>query len=311
MRLAQGSNTPPYFFLGTTPSQAVSVISPIFPAAGVMLSRSLEQRRSDFRVEVPWIFDSGAFSEISQFGDHRLSPAERAGQVLRWSTCGELLAAVTQDYMCEPSVLHRSRVGGTVADHQRATIERYDALLELTPKHCYTMPVLQGWDVSDYLHHLAQYGSRLLSGAWVGVGSVCRRNSVREIRNILASIKAVRPDLRLHGFGLKLEALTNESVRTLLFSCDSMAATFPRRYGSDKTEIELCHDYQKRIALAAAGDYVRNRPMTAGAGNGQGRKPQWSSPTVPVRLPQEFRNGKTLNDLLKIARDWDTAPGSL
>jgi hypothetical protein len=140
----------------------------------------------------------------------------------------------------------------------------------------------------------------------VGVGSVCRRNSLEEIADILSAIHCVRPDLRLHGFGLKLEALADNRIRQHIFSCDSMAATFPRKYGDTRSEIQLFHAYQEKVALAAAGDYARNRPRTAEAGNGQGRKPQWANPTVPVRLPESFRNGKTLSDLLKIAREWDS-----
>ena len=39
-----------------------------------------------------------------------------------------------------------------VADHQRLTIERYDALVPLVKP--YVMPVLQGYTVGDYLRHL-------------------------------------------------------------------------------------------------------------------------------------------------------------
>lgn len=302
------SGKPPYFFLGVTPYLATRAVSPHpqHQPAGVMLSRSLFGRKSDFQVELPWIFDSGAFSEVSQFGDHRLSPSQRTAQVVRWSRCGEMLASVTQDYMCEPSVLKRSRIGGSVLDHQRATVDRYCELAKLTPPHLYLMPVLQGWEPEDYRRHLNQYTGYLEEGRWVGVGSVCRRGSLSEIREILETIHAARPDLRLHGFGLKLEALADEGIRRHLFSCDSMAATYPKRHGDRRSEIELCHDYQKKVALAIAGSYRRKTPATAGAGNGQGRKPQWSAPTVPVRLPQQFRNGKSLNDLLEIAREWDT-----
>jgi hypothetical protein len=38
------------------------------------------------------------------------------------------------------------------------------------------MPVLQGWCAGDYLDHLEAYSDRLQPGAWVGVGSVCKRN---------------------------------------------------------------------------------------------------------------------------------------
>ena len=40
----------------------------------------------------------------------------------------------------------------------------------------YIMPVLQGYKPEEYIEHLNMYGSRPSLGAWVGVGSVCKRN---------------------------------------------------------------------------------------------------------------------------------------
>src|SRR5262249_13668587 len=128
---------------------------------------SLRKRQSDFEVN-EWILDSGAFSELSRFGHYRHSVEAYAREVSRWSRCGVLLAAVSQDYMCEPFILERT--GLTVAEHQRLTIERYDALLSLISETFFeVLPVLQGFRVSDYLTHLDQYGARLGPGAWVGV----------------------------------------------------------------------------------------------------------------------------------------------
>jgi hypothetical protein len=93
--------------------------------------------------------------------------------------------------------------------------------------------------------HVDCYGELLTPGQWVGVGSVCKRNgNPDQIEDILLSIKAQRPDLRLHGFGIKLEALKSATVRQLLHSSDSMAWSFAGR----KSGIE--HD--PRIALAYA-----------------------------------------------------------
>jgi ribosomal protein L11 len=46
---------------------------------------------------------------------------------------------------------------------------------------------------------------------------------------ILKAIKAERPDLRLHGFGIKTTALSWEEVRDNLESADSMAWSFAAR----------------------------------------------------------------------------------
>ena len=175
-----------------------------------------------------WILDSGAFSEIARFGGFRHGVEVYAAEVNRLAMINPgLVAAVSQDFMCEPWMIEKT--GLSVAEHQRLTIERYDALLLLVPG-VYVMPVLQGYTAGDYVRHLVDYGERLAPGAWVGVGSVCKRNaSPFAVEVILSAIKTVRPDLRLHGFGLKATALGLATVRDQLYSADSMAWSFAAR----------------------------------------------------------------------------------
>jgi hypothetical protein len=136
-------------------------------------------------------------------------------------------AAVAHDYMCEPFMLERT--GLTVADHQRLTISRYGALsAQRLP--CYVLPVLQGYNPADYVRHVEAYGHRLAPHSWMGVGSVCKRNARPESgRAVLAAIKNRRPNLRLHGCGVKLTSLANPAVRRRLYSADSMAWSFAAR----------------------------------------------------------------------------------
>ena len=198
----------------------------LFEHCCISINRLLT-RQSNFAVR-NWILDSGAFTAVSKYRDHQLSVEEYAKHIKRWRACGNLLAAVSQDYMCEPAVLKKTR--RTVRDHQRLTTERYRALRFLA-RRSYIMPVLQGWVPADYVRHLKQYGRRLHRGAWVGVGSVCRRNGKpAEVEDVLLAIARTRPDLRLHGFGLKLTALRSPIVRDLLTSSDSMAWSWNARW---------------------------------------------------------------------------------
>lgn len=188
----------------------------------------LRTRKSDFSVN-EWMLDSGAFMELKLFGAYQDSVSVYAEQIRRWRVCGNLVAAVTQDYMCEPFMLERT--GLTVADHQRRTIERYDALLA-EQTGVYILPVLQGYAPSEYLDHIWQYGDRLATGAWVGVGSVCKRNAtISAIEEVLFAISEARPGLKLHGFGVKTTALESSIVRSCLHSADSMAWSFAARKG--------------------------------------------------------------------------------
>lgn len=174
-----------------------------------------------------WIMDSGAFTEISTHGRYRHSVEEYAALINRWASDPGLIAAVSQDYMCEPFIVEKT--GLSVEEHQRLTVDRYDALLALV-QGVYLMPVLQGYAPEDYVRHLDMYGDRLLRGAWVGVGSICKRNSSPfAIERVLAAIKGQRPDLRLHGFGLKTTALASGTIREMLHTADSMAWSFAAR----------------------------------------------------------------------------------
>lgn len=277
----------PLFFIGSSPSQAKTIISPDHPASGVMVSiNTLRNRKSDFEVD-DWILDSGAFTEVARHGGYRHGVEQYYWQICRWSECGNLLIAVAQDWMCEAYVLKRT--GLNIPEHQRLTIERYDQLIKLQPP-VPIMPVLQGYRVSDYLQHLQDYGDRLKPGSWIGVGSVCRRNgNPTEVADLLRAIKLIRPDLRLHGFGLKILALENSDVRSLLYSCDSMAWSFPRKFQPQpEPELPMAHDYQTKIHLAVTDAAIKRVPRTAGAGNGQGRKGKWGVPTTSIRIPEMY-----------------------
>lgn len=170
------------------------------------------------------IIDCSGFNELRLHGAYRDSVASYAAKIRRAAELLPVGAAVSQDYMCEPIIL--SKTGLTVAEHQRLTIERYDALVD-EDLPVPVMPAIQGFDPADYARHVEQYGGRLHEGMWVGVGSVCKRNaSPTDVANVLAAIHWARADLRLHGFGLKLTALTSAAVRALLHSADSMAWSF-------------------------------------------------------------------------------------
>ncbi|RYG87650.1 MAG: hypothetical protein EON59_06775 [Alphaproteobacteria bacterium] len=179
-----------------------------FDRACISIHR-LETRRKP--VACPEVMiDSGAFTKLAKHGGYPEPVDVYAAQLYRLHTQGvvRIAVAAAQDYMCEPFML--ARTGLTVADHQRLTIERYDALLSALhdlfdgPPPFPMMPVLQGFTVADYLRHLADYGDRLTPDMWVGVGSVCKRQgNVSAIEIILHAIKEVRPDLRLHGFRRK------------------------------------------------------------------------------------------------------------
>lgn len=97
-----------------------------FRCCFINVNRLRRRKRAPFKVG-RWIMDSGAFTELLHFGDYRFDVAEYAAQIAKWWNNGQLLAAVAQDYMCEPFILEKT--GLTILEHQQKTIARYDELL--------------------------------------------------------------------------------------------------------------------------------------------------------------------------------------
>lgn len=188
--------------------------------------RRLEGRKTLPRAGGPVFLDGGGFTEVSQYGGWRSTPAQYATSVRRvCDGVGNVRHAAIQDMMCEPFVL--ARTGLTIAEHQERTVDSYGELLALAPGVPW-LPVLQGWATGDYLAHLEQYdraGFDLRTLPLVGVGSVCRRQHTDGAAQLLARLS--QEGLRLHGFGLKLQGLMKAAGA--LASADSMAWSFDAR----------------------------------------------------------------------------------
>ena len=188
-----------------------------FPCCLISAPR-LQSRRSLFPIQ-NWILDCGAFSRFHSHGQHLLIDTYVA-LVKTWQHHGCLDAWVSQDWLCHRAILKITNK--SIYQHQQMTIARYDRLLAHNLP-TYLMPVLQGERSIDYVCHLEDYGKRLALGQWVGVGSIAHLPP-KQIAQILLQIKSERPDLRLHGFGVKLRALAQPLIWDLLYSADSAAA---------------------------------------------------------------------------------------
>ena len=114
-----------------------------------------------------WMLDSGAFSQITKYGDFIMSPAEYVRLAVRFQHCGRLACIVTQDYMCEPSVIEKIKGMGrraSVRIHQKKTVDRYIQIMDEAERQGLqvpVMPVLQGWEMEDYVQHYQMYRDAL------------------------------------------------------------------------------------------------------------------------------------------------------
>ena len=80
--------------------------------------------------------------------------------------------------------------------------------------------------------------------------------------------------MRLHGFGIKLTALSSVTVRSLLYSSDSMAWSFAGRCKRDGSE----HDPRLALAYAAKVEPLISQPILVQ----QQLFQPWSQAALPV-----------------------------
>lgn len=187
---------------------------------------------------VPWIVDSGGFTELKHHGGHRLGSDDYGSMITRiMDECGMVPPqfAAIQDYMCEPWVIaggtyKGQRFVGTgvkLRDHLELTVMSYCYLAEEF-YFINWMPTLQGYTLDDYLLCEQMYldaGVDLAGAHRVGLGSVCRRESTAEIQTIVETFAA--KGYRLHGFGVKTDGL--QLYGPHLASADSMAWSIAAR----------------------------------------------------------------------------------
>ena len=188
-------------------------------------TRRLRRQKTFPRAKGPWCLDSGGFTELSMFGEWRVSAMDYAAEIDRYAAdIGGLEWAAPQDWMCEPTI--RAKTRSSVLDHQERTIA---SVLELRSRTAANViPVLQGWSVRDYLHHADLYeraGFDLRAEPTVGVGTVCRRQSTTEGIAIITAL--ADRGFALHGFGIKIGGV--KRAGHALKSSDSMAWSYSAR----------------------------------------------------------------------------------
>lgn len=246
---------------------------------------------------VPYVLDSGGFTELQKHGRWRAGAEEFADDVRRVATAlPGMVWAAPQDWMCEPVVIAGGTVGqvevplpdgsvtltgglhfiGTnlsVAEHQERTVENFLRLRELAPDLPF-IPVLQGWEQDDYHRCADLYASAgvdLAAETTVGLGSVCRRQHMAAAVPIVRSL--AERGFRLHAFGFKQQGLA--ACWPWLESADSMAWSWNARS-------------EGRNLGRSCGRLFRGRPVKS-CGNCRHYAVEWWGRTVdamrPVQLP--------------------------
>lgn len=207
------------FYLGThLPNWLERVDVPLF-----ISHRRLAKRRRFPVARSAWALDSGGFSELSLYGEWRTGTDDYVEAVARYGAeIGQLEWAAPQDWMCEPHIIEKT--GLSVREHQERTVSNYLEIRDRGP----FIPVLQGWELSDYEACVALYadaGVDLTAAPVVGVGSVCRRQGTSEIGRLIKTLHDA--GIACHGFGVKTEGLA--LAGRYLRSADSLAWSYQAR----------------------------------------------------------------------------------
>jgi len=245
------------YFVGTDDFQRAHKVNAMISANALVRINNgvLQVRKAPIRVG-RWMMDSGAFSQVTKYGDFIMSPEEYVRIAVRFQDCGDLACIVTQDYMCEPDVIRMLRNKGKEASvriHQRKSVERYKQIVieaERQGLKVPVMPVLQGWEVEDYIEHwhrlcavnrqlgrkgktVEAFGWNHNQPRWVGIGSTCKRNKnpevVSQILDTLPWEFINSHDVRIHLFGYKTTGLKSDKIKDRIYSADSFAYDFTNR----------------------------------------------------------------------------------
>ena len=90
-----------------------------------------------------WALDSGAFTELSMYGQWTVTIDQYIAEVRRYiDGIGHLQWAAAMDWVCEPWV--RAKTGLSVEAHSQRTTENFLESLTRAPELPWA-PVLQGW----------------------------------------------------------------------------------------------------------------------------------------------------------------------
>ncbi len=189
----------------------------------VMLSYNfIRHLKKPWKINIPFMLDSGAYSVIIKYGKYPYTPEEYAEGIKLWKPD----IAWTMDFPCEPSA--RNKGNYNVKQAQEMTIQNQIKLLDMGVK---TMMVVQGWKLEDYLENLDLIKEHGLLTERLGIGSICRRNKEKEIARIIRAIHQNVPSwIKLHAFGVKISVLQKTDVRYYLYSADSMSWAYEWNY---------------------------------------------------------------------------------
>jgi hypothetical protein len=242
----------------------------LFPASSYIPRKRIPRMSPDF--SGLRAADSGGFvASFRHNGNYQYTPE----QYVRWLEKWQPHWAALMDFCCEDEIT--SGKAGIVAERQRMTTDLARQMFERYADRAWVwVPTIQGWQPGEYEQHAAEmkplidqmqsfYSQRGQADLFrVGIGTLCRRASVRTIIEIVRRVSHVLPGVKFHLWGVKLDTFKSKlALPTSVLSVDSAAynGCFGRdmkRYkttGLSRSVYSLTlalPEYQEKLAKALA-----------------------------------------------------------
>lgn len=166
--------------------------------------------------------DCGGFVASRIWGEYRYDLTMYEARLRTWSPQW----AATMDYCCEPELCEVTR-----ERQAKTTANAREAWLKFKSASWAWVPTIQGWTPDDYRRHAHELLGLIEemriyyadNSAWrVGIGTLCRRADVVTVQAIIDAVcEVLPPDITIHLWGIKLDALRSLNLHGRGYSSDS------------------------------------------------------------------------------------------
>ena len=175
--------------------------------------------------------DAGGYGILTKLKDYPFSPNTyfRDLRILKPAYWGSM------DYPCHPPFL--KRLGRTVTEQIIATLNNQILLMEhdqFDQVPGQFIPVIQGWEMDDYLYCIDAMRDNGLLTDYMAIGSLKRprkgNNGPNQTKQLILQIAKELPGTRLHIFGITLLILEDPMVAPAIYSGDSASWSFEHKF---------------------------------------------------------------------------------
>lgn len=191
------------------------------------------------------MIDSGAYDfQVKKKGEFPYTPKEYFDQIKKISLEKKnfkINYLVSMDYICmkndSPEII-KNKIKKTVNNAKILN----DLIKNDKNIHFKLIPVLQGYKSDDYIYCAKELidNGIINSTSYIGIGSLANRKKISEIKEIVVNVdnyfkkRFNSHNIKIHLFGINLNAIKNKEIFSRIYSFDSFSWTFPYRFGRVK-----------------------------------------------------------------------------